>query len=154
MKLPVAPPVFETLLNDVLATPNGGTRFRELIQLGLGAAPGGKYRHWDTFRHTAAQASAPTFSTHERWLAVKFARQAMYRQLPLRDVHNRPFQFALPSPALEMLHRIDRDAGGSIQGSDQVTNPATRDTYLFKSIVEEAITSSQLEGASTTRHSA
>src|SRR5690606_31495143 len=36
-------------------------------------------------------------------------------------------------------------------GSVQVTNPATRDTYLFKSIVEEAITSSQLEGASTTR---
>src|ERR1700749_3941171 len=50
-----------------------------------------------------------------------------------------------------MLHQIDRYAAGNIKGSDQVTNPATRDTYLFRSIVEEAITSSQLEGASTTR---
>ncbi len=71
--------------------------------------------------------------------------------MPLLDVHGQPFRYALPSPALEMLHRIDRNAGGSIHGSHQVVNPATRDTYLFKSIVEEAITSSQLEGASTTR---
>ena len=34
---------------------------------------------------------------------------------------------------------------------EQVTSPATRDTYLFRSIVEEVITSSQLEGGSTTR---
>ena len=50
-----------------------------------------------------------------------------------------------------MLYRVDRYAAGNIQANDQVTNTATRDTYLFKSIVEEAITSSQLEGASTTR---
>jgi Fic family protein len=50
-----------------------------------------------------------------------------------------------------MLHRIDSQATGNIRGSEQIANPHTRDTYLFKSIVEEAITSSQLEGASTTR---
>lgn len=52
---------------------------------------------------------------------------------------------------LEYLNRIDRDAAGVIQCAPQVTDPSTRDTYLFKSLVEEAITSSQLEGASTTR---
>lgn len=87
-----------------------------------------------------------------RWFAVKFARKAMHRPLPLRDVRGQPFQYALANPVLEMLHQIDRNAGGNIQGSEQVTNPATRDTYLFKSILEEAITSSQLEGASTTRN--
>jgi Fic family protein len=50
-----------------------------------------------------------------------------------------------------MLHGIDRDASGSIRASDQVVNPQTRDTYLIASLSEEAITSSQLEGASTTR---
>ncbi len=34
---------------------------------------------------------------------------------------------------------------------EPVTNPATRERFLFRSLVEEAITSSQLEGASTTR---
>ena len=36
-------------------------------------------------------------------------------------------------------------------GSEQIANPHTRDTYLINSLIEESITSSQLEGASTTR---
>jgi Fic family protein len=148
MKLPVAPTNFSTLVRTLLTQPNGADRFDALIGAGLGAAPGGKYRHWDTLRHTPP---STTFSAEDAWIAVKFARRAMYRRLPLLDTKGVPFQYALPNPALEMLHRIDRNAGGNIQGSDQVTNPATRDTYLFKSVVEEAITSSQLEGASTTR---
>jgi Fic family protein len=148
MKLPVPPPDFAKLLSGLLSGPNGADRFDELARAGLGAAPNGKYRHWDTFRHTPPSRN---FSAEEQWFAVKLARRALYRTLPLKDVRGRPFQYALPNPLLEMLHRIDRSAGGNIQGSEQVTSPATRDTYLFTSIVEEAITSSQLEGASTTR---
>lgn len=147
MKLPVTPPDFVKLLTEVLSKPDGPQRFSQLTQR-LGPAPGGRYRHWDTFRHSPPLTG---YSDEEQWLAVKMARRALYRPLPLQDRSRRPFQYAIPSPALEMLHQIDRNAGGNIQGSEQVTNPATRDTYLFKSILEEAITSSQLEGASTTR---
>jgi Fic family protein len=38
--------------------------------------------------------------------------------------------------------------------ADQITNPQTRDRYIQSSLIEEAITSSQLEGASTTREKA
>ncbi len=149
MKLPVPPPEFGKLLRELFfAKSTGPARFEELNRERLGAAPNGKYRHWDTFRHAPPSRK---FSAEEQWIAVKFARRALYRPLPLEDVRGVPFQYALPHPALEMLHQIDRSAGGNIKGSEQVTNPATRDTYLFKSIVEEAITSSQLEGASTTR---
>ncbi|HEY4219177.1 MAG TPA: Fic family protein [Gemmatimonadaceae bacterium] len=147
MKLPVSPPNFVDALNELLSQPQGAERFAQLTQR-LGPAPGGKYRHWDTFRHAPPLKG---YSSTEEWLAVKLARRALYRPLPLTDLSGESFQYAIPAPALEMLHQIDRNAGGNIQGSDQVTNPATRDTYLFKSIVEEAITSSQLEGASTTR---
>jgi len=91
------------------------------------------------------------FTSEEAWFGIKTARRALYQDLPLKDTHGDPFHYCVPSPLLEMLHRIDRDAAGNIQGSDQVVNPATRSTYLFKSLVEEAITSSQLEGAATTR---
>ena len=152
MKLPVPPPSFSTLLADLFATATGTERFEELTREGLGAAPGSKYRHWDTFRHTPPSAQ---FSVEEQWIAVKLARRALYRPLPMKDVRGVAFQYALPNVALEMLHQIERNAGaslrGNIQGNELVTNPATRDTYLFTSIVEEAITSSQLEGASTTR---
>ena len=148
MKRPVPPPPFANTMMELLSSPSGIERFKALTSAQLGAAPGGKYRHWDTFRHAPP---LDGFSAQEQWAAVKLARQALYRELPMKDTMGRPFKFALPNPALEMLHQVDRYAGGSIRGSEQVTDPATRDTYLFKSIVEEAITSSQLEGASTTR---
>ncbi|WP_310571896.1 Fic family protein [Gemmatimonas sp.] len=152
MKLPVPPPSFPTLLADLIATADGRERFEALTREGLGAAPGGRYRHWDTFRHTPPSAQ---FSAEEQWIAVKLARRALYRPLPMKDVRGVLFQYALPNAALDMLHQIERTAGaslsGNMQGNALVTNRATRDTYLFTSIVEEAITSSQLEGASTTR---
>ena len=147
MKLPVSPPSPPQLVSAA-AKPGAITRFMRIIQSGLGPAPGGKYRHWDTFRHAPPLEGYPA---QEQWAAVKLARLALYRQIPLTDATGHPFRYALASVALEMLHLIDRDAAGNIRGAPQVRDPATRDTYLFKSIVEEAITSSQLEGASTTR---
>jgi Fic family protein len=147
VKVPVPPPPFDELFSDVLRR-EGAHRFAEVAALGLGPAPGGRYRHWDTFRHAPP---TPDFAVDELWVAVKLARRALYRTLPLRDAEGKAFRYALPNVALEMLHQVDLNAAGNMKGSEQVTNPATRDTYLFKSIVEEAITSSQLEGASTTR---
>lgn len=50
-----------------------------------------------------------------------------------------------------LLHQIDGDAAGAIRGSEQITNPDLRETCLIKSLFEESIASSQLEGAATTR---
>lgn len=52
---------------------------------------------------------------------------------------------------MEELHQIDMGAGGMISLPEPITNPQTRDRYLVSSLMEEAITSSQLEGAVTTR---
>ncbi len=149
MKLPVTPPDITAIMDRTFKEPGGIKKLGELLSTRrLGPAPGGQYRHWDTFR----QITPPEgLTSEEAWFGVKTARQSLYRQLPLLDTTGRPFQYALPSPLLEMLHKIDRDASGNIEGSDQVANPSTRNTYLFKSLVEEAITSSQLEGAATTR---
>lgn len=148
VKLPLAPPPFAETLQS-LVEESGPQGLIELANRGLGPAPGGKYRHWDTFRHAPPLKG---FSAEAQWIAVKFARAAIRQTLPLRDRAGRPFVCSLPNVALEMLLAVDRKAAGSIHGSGQVLNPATRDTYLFKSIVEEAIASSQLEGASTTRN--
>lgn len=56
--------------------------------------------------------------------------------------------------AHEMVHKIDRRASGEITLSEIVTNPHSRNRYVVSSLIEEAITSSQLEGASTTRQNA
>ncbi|MCU0619862.1 MAG: Fic family protein, partial [Gemmatimonadaceae bacterium] len=149
----MSPPALADLIAQVDREGPAG-RLAHIMNAGIGPAPGGRYRHWDTMRHVEPPAG---LHVGETWLAVKLARIALRRPLPLRDAAGRPFSYALPNPALAMLHRIDRDAAGSIHGDStlaQVTGAATRDTYLFRSLVEEAITSSQLEGASTTRQAA
>ncbi|WP_457673613.1 Fic family protein, partial [Thiolapillus sp.] len=56
-----------------------------------------------------------------------------------------------PNQVLALLHIIDSQARGQIRMDEQITSPETRDRYIVSSLMEEAITSSQLEGASTTR---
>jgi Fic family protein len=66
-------------------------------------------------------------------------------------VSGQPFRFSNIDTIQETVHRIDQQASGQILTDDVVTNLRSSDRYLVSSLVEEAIASSQLEGASTTR---
>src|SRR5438132_4826954 len=106
------------------------------------------YLHWDKLRHL----KPPEGSTiKDLWLAVKMQRMSQFRSLPLLDKGGQPFQFNVPDLVQEELHKIDCGAGGSLQVPEPINNPQTRDQYLIRSLMEEATTSSQLEGAVTTR---
>lgn len=86
-------------------------------------------------------------------MGVKLQRLGMLKPIPLldRSKAKRPFQFCIPDLVQQELHQIDVGAGRAIGVPDPITNPQTRDRYLIRSLMEEAITSSQLEGAVTTR---
>lgn len=148
MKIPVSPPDLNGILNGLHAKADNALLVRLLFGGVVGPTPGGEYRHWDTFRHLAPVEGLTAELT---WAAVKLARAQLLTATPMKDTRARPVMYALPSLVLELIHRVDRDAGGVLGAPEQVTNPQTQATYLLKSIVEEAITSSQLEGASTTR---
>jgi Fic family protein len=143
MKIPVSPPPFAELVRSLSAE-----RLTRLVGAAFRAAPEGKYRHWDTLRHIAPPQGV---TSEEWWLGIKLARQAAATELPMRDKAGRTVRFAAVDVVQQMLMQVDRNASGQIQVSEQVTDPQTRDTYLLKGLMEEAITSSQLEGASTTR---
>ena len=55
---------------------------------------------------------------------------------------------------MELLHWIDQHSAGEIAVSETIPDTGERRRYLVSSLMEEAITSSQLEGASTTRREA
>jgi hypothetical protein len=121
------------------------TRIISLITQKL---PDDRYFHWDELRHR----SPPEGCTLEEWwLSLRFQRNSQARVLPLLDPQERAFSWFLTDPMLLCLHKIDMMAGGTVQMPAQVTNSSTRDQYLVSSLMEEAITSSQLEGAATTR---
>ncbi|MBD0737126.1 Fic family protein [Streptomyces sp. CBMA29] len=146
MRRPMPPPEQDALMRSVLenATPEKLAR----IFVNPGAGPQDPYLPWDKIRFK----TPPPGITHEEWWAgIRFTRHQMKRLLPLEDISGRPFSFALPDRVLKALEQITRDSSGKIKISEEVTNPGTRDRYLVHSLIEEAINSSQLEGASTTR---
>lgn len=110
--------------------------------------PKGRYLHWDELRYRDAPEG---LSREEWWTAVMLARTPLLQNLPLLDKRGLPFRFATPSPVLIDLHHIDRDAAGQIHTAAGESIREDPNRYLMSSLIEEAITSSQLEGASTTR---
>ena len=68
--------------------------------------------------------------------------------------NGRPFRYSLAGPYLHSLLKIERGAAGRIEAPEVLTNPETRNQYRVSSLIEEAIASSRLEGAATTRQAA
>ena len=120
-----------------------------VVQRGLKPEINGQYLHWDQLRRLSPPAG---LTAEEWWLGISFARTAMKTVLPLVDSAGKPFRFAPTDGLQRALHKIDCGLGSSQELTDiQLANPDHRDRYLINSLMEEAITSSQLEGASTTR---
>jgi Fic family protein len=142
----MSPPPIEELFKQL--TQSGSKRYLEIARMTVGPTPGGKYRHWDKLRYVPPPDG---LTSEEWWLAIKLARNHLYAQLPLMDTSGASFKYAMVDVVWGMLHKIDREAGGAIKGSEIVTSGTVKETYLLKSLFEEAITSSQLEGAATTR---
>lgn len=145
MKIPQRPPEWQVIFRDEIAK-------SDLMRLWDHNASmptyGGRYLHWDKLRRL----QSPDPLTHSQWwVLTKLARAPLLKPLPLTDLNGRPFQYCVPDPATELLHTLDKDAAGQILLADQIANPALRDRYIVSSLMEEAITSSQIEGAATTR---
>lgn len=140
MKLPLDPPDTQALLSSVE---------RDQLPRLLGVSPlvKGEYEPWDKVRHLAPPKG---LTSEEWWLGIKLARSQLLKPIPLRDNKGTPFRFGMPDPVLRLTYEIDQLASGRIPISEEVTNPHTRDRYIISSLIEESITSSQLEGASTT----
>ena len=117
--------------------------------VGIEADTDPRYLAWDDFRFRHEPGA---LSVEQQWSLVRFRRRGSARTLPaLVDVNGRPFSYVLADEVLRLIDQIRGAASGEITVGDQVTNPATRNRYIVSSLIEEAITSSQLEGAATSR---
>ena len=145
MKSPKHAPDFNVLWKQVAGNAD---RISAVISSIGGPLAKGKYLHWDKLRHYSLPKG---LSLEEWWLTLKISRRNMYKPIPLCDSKNMPFQYLVVDPVPENLHVIDQNAGGFIQMHEQITNRDTRDRYYINSLIKESITSSQLEGAVTTR---
>ena len=145
MKQPLTPPAVE----DILGRLNHSERFLKVLIEPLPPESQSEYLHWDKMRFKKPPGE---LTNEEWWVRTKLARRGIARETGLLlTKDNKPFWYCLPDVVLRAVDHIARKASGDIAISEQVTNSQTRDTYIVSSLIEEAITSSQLEGAVTSR---
>lgn len=108
-----------------------------------------RYEHWEKLRHRAA---AKGLDAELAWAIVKARRAFNAKTLPLTDKDGNALTYWLTDAAQHELMMIDRELAGNVPGPVSGAIPAgERERYIRKSFVEEAISSSLLEGAATTR---
>ncbi|MBA7680673.1 hypothetical protein ES703_88994 [subsurface metagenome] len=144
MRKPKSPPKLEAIWQQIKADPTQAARFFDMISSPMVD----KYLHWDKLRyHTPPEG----FSNEQWWLAIKKQRQSLFKQLPLTDKHKKTFQYLTNDFITETLHQIDRSVTTFNRMPEQIKNTDTKNRYYVNSLIQEAFTSSQLEGATTTR---
>lgn len=151
MKLPQTPPSLESYLAR-LDSQQALDKLSKIFEASLGPYDNkGRYLHWDKLRHL----TPPTgYDSELFWLALRQSRTQLQKQLPFSDKTGKHFSFGMPDGVVRDLLWIEKNSTGSIAVDEQITDEKTKQTYLIGSLIEEAISSSQLEGASTTRRQA
>ena len=111
------------------------------------------YLHWDRFRHKYTPPSG--FDLADIWRYLKILRMPLLRPLPLASPEGERFRYSVPDCVHRDLVFVDQWAAGQFSITEpQSLGSGERDRYLVNSLMEEAITSSQLEGAAVTRREA
>lgn len=109
----------------------------------------GRYLHWSKFKWRVSDKA----NAVKIWKAVKLKRFSQYKKIGLQDEHDKPFVYCTPHSMEAILYQLVKVLGGNVEAvADSPANTNLQDMYLVSSLMmEEAITSAQLEGASTTR---
>jgi Fic family protein len=105
------------------------------------------YPYWESFKY---KAKALNFDTVKLWGYVKFRRRSSLNPFHISTEKGFSFQYSTTGKILKLLHEFDLNLGGVLEGGSIIPNE-DKNKFLMSSIMEEAIASSQLEGAVTTR---
>tara|TARA_B100001964_G_C14232534_1_gene600756 strand:- start:625 stop:1968 length:1344 start_codon:yes stop_codon:yes gene_type:complete len=110
------------------------------------------YCYWDKFKYMPLP---DDITPEEAWAYIKFVRMSSRKHSPVKDKNGDQFWYWFPDSVLRDLSFIDKTAAGEILVEEpSVASASLKDKFLVNSIMEEAIASSQLEGAATTRKKA
>ena len=101
------------------------------------------YYYWDKVKYMTPAGVDPA----ALWQAVKLQRMVNAKTVKFGG-HD--FHFTITEQMLALLHEFDMNIGGSL-GTRNLIPENDKNFYLVSSVMEEAIASSQMEGASTTR---
>ena len=103
------------------------------------------YLYWDKIKYKAKEVTAPLL-----WQAIKLHRKLNARKISFGDYS---FTFVLTDFIQETLYLFDTQLSGNLSNSIDIPQ-VDKAKFMVSSLMEEAIASSQIEGANTTRKKA
>lgn len=112
------------------------------------------YSHWEKIKHWSAPNGV---EMTEVWATIKLIRNKILtrRESVVRNENGSLFSWVSYLPGLEeFLHQIDMRLGGNLFVGGNQASEEMRHRLLSRGVMEEAIASSQLEGAHTSRKAA
>jgi Fic family protein len=132
-----------------LNEPFGQLKFPDLIAKtrDLVKKSNNEYLYWDNFRD---QPMPEGVTSEEAWAVLKLSRLMQMKYIPLTDSKWQSFGYWLPDSVLQEIHFIEQQAGAAMLANVPL-NHAEETRYMTRSLMEEAISSSQIEGATTTQ---
>lgn len=104
-----------------------------------------EYLYWDKIKYKAKDCTPL-----ELWSAIKLFRLLRRKELKF---HSSKFHYVMTDYIQKSLHQFDMHIGGTL-GSNIGIAETDKTKFIISSIMEEAISSSQMEGANTTRKKA
>lgn len=106
----------------------------------------GRYLHWSDFKY---KKNDENIDIDLAWAATKMSRLQSNKLINIGEYQ---FRFCVPDSLQRYLHTIDKKSSGYIGTNNPESMDGVNNKYLVHSLImEEAISSAQLEGASTTR---
>ena len=140
MRFPARPPEFELEKLDV-------DTIRRVFPHVSPSLPDGRYLHWDQLRRRPPPEG---LSHQEWWFAQKFARRSTRVLVPhFVDDQGKPFSFSRLDAIDRATHELDRQ-GAARAMIEALGDEGARTQYRIDQLIEEAISSSLIEGAKLT----
>ncbi len=110
------------------------------------------YPNWDKFKHYKFPDG---ITAEEAWAYLKLNRQAQKEQTLIKGKNNEDFSYVFTKNFYKCLNYIDTHAAGHLQSLafESITDSA-KSKLMISGLTEEAIATSQIEGANTSRKAA
>ena len=147
MRRPQKPPATDQPLHELLEDPG-----KYFLTIAIARETEARsYLHWDELRR---RYRPDKVSLKELWQGIKNERRSDYIRLPLTSTNGNPCVYCPRDLVQEYCHKMDMKAGGTIETSSPVLTKEHQERFYISSLIDEAATSSILEGATTTQAAA
>lgn len=107
-----------------------------------------EYVYWNKFKHYPMP---DDFNVNEAWAFLKFTRFSNREDTPIKSGKGEPFSFTTTKTMHQRLSYIDSNTSGFIRSAWTIPTELQKNQLIISSLSEEAIASSQIEGANTSR---